>query len=204
MKKVVKPKAPKEIKISYEPGIKIFESGDYKPGKMVFKLGDKEFCLEEKIACSLFGRTMQIKFEHLRGEDESMGELNTLENYVKVMRLMKKGLTIDQVARILGYSHKKVRAFIGIVQRKRNYFSSTKYEEEWNHQSAEEDYVKVKITGREEPGKEPGRKFIDLLVLRGDLRKGLSNKRIAELFEVDEKSFNEFMEKNQKYLDLLM
>jgi len=205
MKKEEKPKTSKaqEIKIRYEPGITIFESGDYKLGKMIFELGDKEFYLGEVTASFLFGRSIQRKFEHLQEEDESMGELNTLKNYVTVIRLMKKGLNLDHAARFLGYPQEKVRKFIGLIQRKKNYYDPSDFERETNNQS-DEDYVKRRRTGRERPGEEPGKVFIDLLILRNDLRKGLKNKEISELFEVDEKDFDKFMEKNQKYLDLLI
>lgn len=143
------------------------------------------------------------KFKDLAGEGKDLRELNTLENYVKIIRLMRKGLTVGYVAKHLNYLAQDIRAFIGKVNNDKNYFLQVQFEAEYERQAAAEDYVKAKTTGETPPGEEPGRKFIDLLILRNDLRKGLTNKQIAELFQADEKSFNQFMEKNQKYLDLL-
>jgi len=192
MKKEEKPKMSKaqEIKICYEPD------------RMIFEIEGKELYLNKGTASFLFGRNVEIQFEDLQGEGEDLGELATLENYVTVIRLMKKGLTLDQAGQILGYSQEKVRNFIGIVQRRKNYYDPNDLEREMDKQ-ADEDYVKRKFTGKERPGEEPGRAFIDLLILRNDLRKGLKNKEISELFEVDEKDFERFMQVNQKYLDLI-
>jgi len=192
-----------EIKISYEPGTAIYDSEDYESGRMVFKIGDQEFYLEEKTASSLFGRNTQIKFEHIQGKDESMGGLNTLENYVLVMRLMKKGLNLELAAKILRHPSKKVKALIGLAQREKNYFLPVKYDREWERQSDKEDYVKARTTGEERPGEKPRERFIDLLMLSNKIRNGWGKKQLADFYQADEKSFNEFMEKNQKYLDLL-
>ena len=194
MKKEEKPKTSKaqEIKIRYEPD------------RMIFEIEGKEFYLNRGTASFLFGRNVEIQFEDLQGEGEDLGELATLENYVTVIRLMKKGLNLDHAARFLGYPQEKVRNFIGLIQRKKGYYDPNDFKKEMDRQANAEDYVKRKSTGRERPGEEPGRAFIDLLILRNDLRKGLKNKQIAELFEVDEKDFDKFMEKNQKYLDLLI
>jgi len=176
----------------------------YEPDRMIFEVEGKEFFLNKETASFLFGRNVEIQFEALQGKDEDLGELATLENYVTVIRLMKKGLNLDHAALFLGYPQEKVRNFIGIVQRRKGYYDPNDFKKEMDRQANAEDYVKRKSTGRERPGEEPGRAFIDLLILRNDLRKGLKNKQIAELFEVDEKDFDKFMEKNQKYLDLLI
>lgn len=186
MKKEEKPQA-QEIKIRYEPD------------RMIFEVEGKEFYLNAGSAAFIFGRNVEKKFEDLQGLGEDLGELNTLENFVRLQRLMKKGLVLAQIGQVMGYPWEKIREFNGLVTRKKNYFDPNDFEREMNRQ-ADADYVKEKSVGH----KKPGKKFIDLLVLRNDLRKGLTSKQIAELFEVDEKSFNEFLKKNQKYLDILM
>jgi len=115
-----KPKTSKaqEIKIRYEPD------------RMIFEIEGKEFYLNRGIASFLFGRNVEIKFEYLQGKDEDLGELATLENYITILRLLRKGLTLDSAARFLGYPQEKVRAFNNLVTRKKNYFDPNDFEKE--------------------------------------------------------------------------
>ena len=181
----------------------------YQPGKMTFRIGDREFFLLEETAGKLFGRPVQIQFEGLSGQDDTFGGLRTLENYVKIQRLLRKGLGVDMVAKVFNVSQEKLRAFYGAERAKPHVESwgPNELEIERQRQSdLEMDFVKEAprpqaLSEQELPA--PGEKFVDLLQLRNLQRQGKSDERIADELHLDKKEFSKFMDLNRRYLDLL-
>ena len=181
----------------------------YQPGKMTFRIGDREFFLLEETAGKLFGRPVQIQFEGLSGQDDTFGGLRTLENYVKIQRLLRKGLGVDMVAKVFNVTQEKLRAFYGAERAKPHVESwgPNELEIERQRQSdLEMDFVKEAprpqaLSEQELPA--PGEKFVDLLQLRNLQRQGKSDEGIAGALGLDKKEFGKFLEKNQQYLNLL-
>ena len=181
----------------------------HEKGKMIFAIGGQEFYMTEAVAGSIFGRSVGIQFERLRGQGDDVGELRTLENYVRVQRLLRKGLGMDKVAKALGVPEDRVRAFYGKERAKPHVESwgPNELEIERQRQSdLEMDFVKEiprpqALSDQELPA--PGEKFVDLLQLRNLQRQGKSDERIADDLHLDKKEFSKFMDLNRRYLDLL-
>jgi len=186
---------PKEIKVSYAAG------------RMIFEVGGQEFYLTEETAGKIFGRSVEL--ERIRGQGDDASELRTLENYVRVQRLLRKGLGMDKVAKALGVPEDRVRAFYGKERAKPHVESwgPNELEIERQRQSdLEMDFVKEiprpqALSDQELPA--PGEKFVDLLQLRNLQRQGKSDERIADDLHLDKKEFSKFMDLNRRYLDLL-
>ena len=181
----------------------------YQPGKMIFRIGDREFFLLEETAGKLFGRPVQIQFEGLSGQDDTFGGLRTLENYVKIQRLLRKGLGVDMVAKVFNVTQEKLRAFYGAERAKPHVESwgPNELEIERQRQSdLEMDFVKEAprpqaLSEQELPA--PGEKFVDLLQVRNLRRQGMNDDRMAEHLGLDKKEFGKFLDLNRRYLDLL-
>jgi len=185
-----------EIKIKYE------SKG------MIFSVGEKEFYLPVEAANFLFGRGVQIQFEQLQS-DQDFGELDSLSNYVLIHRLLRKGLDLSQISRLLKYPQEKVRKFNAINQPFKVHFNRQNYLNETKRQSEIEDNVQEVSRGlitieEQIKGKAIlGKTFVDLKVVKNLQREGLNNKEIAERLKLDKKAFSIFLERNKEYLDVM-
>lgn len=193
----IKMENPQEIKIRYEPG------------KMIFEIGDQKFYLTEETAGSIFGRSVGLEFERLHGQDDDFGGLRSLQTYVRVRRLLAKGLGMPEIARVLNCTQERVRQFYASERGRPQVesYNVNSLEIEREKQGREEmDYVREAPRPRalnEQEIPEPGEKFIDLQQIKNLQRQGMKNEKIADFLGVDRKEFDSFLEKNQRYLNLL-
>jgi len=181
----------------------------YRPGEMVFRIGDREFFLTEETAGRMFGRPVQIQFEQLSGQDDTFGGLRTLPLYVRIQRLLAKGLGWPEIARVLNVGQEQARRFYA-VERGRPRVESWNVNELENERKRqadlEMDFCKEARRDRalnETEAPEAGERFIDLLEIRNLRRQGKSDERIADELHLDKKEFSKFMDLNRRYLDLL-
>lgn len=192
-------KEPKEITIHYEPG------------KMIFETDGEAFYMSEETAGSIFGRSVGIEFERTRDQDETFGGLRSLENYVRIRRLMTKGLRLPEIAVVLGVQEARVRQFYATERAKPHVESwgPNELEIERAKQAKEEmDFVKEAdrepTLAEQKGGKiELEEKFVDLLQVRNLRRQGKSDEGIAAWLNLDKKEFGKFLDLNRRYLDLL-
>lgn len=188
---------PQEITIRYEKG------------RMIFEVGDREFFLTEAAAGSIFGRSVGIEFERLHGQDTDASELRSLSNFVKVQRLLRKGLNMDQVAKIFGATQEKLRQFYSkeVARPRVESWNINELENERKRQAdAEMDFCREVPRPQalnEQEAPEPGEQFIDLRDIRNLRLQGKSDDRIAEHLGLDKKEFSKFLGLNYRYLDLL-
>ncbi|MGB7296812.1 MAG: hypothetical protein WBC70_14600 [Candidatus Aminicenantales bacterium] len=190
-------KEPKEVKIYYEKG------------KMIFSIGDREYFLTEETAGKIFGRSVGLEFERTRDQDDTFGGLRTLENYVRIRRLLTKGLGMDKVAKALGVPEAQVRQFYSaeVARPHLETWDANMIENERGRQAAEEmDFCREiprpqALNEQEAP--EPGERFVDLRDIRNLRLQGKSDERIAGALGLDKKEFGKFLDLNRRYLDLL-
>jgi len=183
----------------------------YAAGRMIFEVGGQEFFLTEGTANFLFGRNVQIEFERTHSQDETFGGLRSLSNFVRVRRLMTKGLRLPEIAVVLGVPEAQVRAFYATERAKPHVESwgPNEIEIEREKQSiAEMDFVREASREptplEQRDGKvEPGERFIDLRDIRNLRLQGKSDEGIALALGLDKKEFGKFLELNRRYLDLL-
>lgn len=180
----------------------------YQPGKMTFRVGGQEFYLLEEVAMKLFGRPVQIEFEKLAGRDESFGELKSLENFVRIQRLLAKGLGLDLIAKVLGRPQELIRSFFNAET---NYpsqsYDANSLELERQGQAAEEmDFIHEAQRPAEMADLTPSLpklKFVNLLDVLNLRRQGLSDQGVGLRLGLDPAEFFRFLELNRRYLDLL-
>lgn len=181
----------------------------FEPGKMVFAIGNQEFYLTEETAGSIFGRPLGIEFERLSGKDDDFGGLRSLPNFVRVARLLSKGLGLPQIARVLGVPEERLRRFYSNE-------TSRPRVESWNpneiaterqrQAELEMDFIheapRVQELGSQAPPT-PNEIFVNLLEVRNLRREGLSDQGIAGRLHLDPGEFFRFIELNRRYLDLI-
>jgi hypothetical protein len=182
---------PVEIKIRFDPA-------------GVFLLaGEDEFFIPTSAAVALFGEGIRKQFE----ESDIPAGLRTLENFVRIQRLMQKGLTMDQVADVLGFPAAVVRKFYAdeIALGTRRTFGRIPIENEWNRQGADgADVVRERPRPREiheKEAAEPGYRFIRLHEVR--LNEGRTVAEIAEDLGVETAGLELWIRHNRKYLDMI-
>ncbi len=192
-----KPKGQQEVVISYQKG------------RMVFEVGDREFYLTEEAAGKLFGRSVGIEFERLSGKDEDFGGIKSLGNFIKIARLMRKGLPYFSIAKAMNYSEQQVKEFYNFEVRRPRVegFNVQSIENERQRQAADEmDFCREAQRPRalnETADPTPGEKFVDLLRVKTLQRQGKKNGEIADYLSLDRTAFDRFLEKNRQYLDLI-
>lgn len=182
----------------------------YAAGRMIFEVGDREFFLTESAAGSIFGRSVGVELERIRGQGDDASELRSLQNFVKVQRLMRKGLDLPKIAVVLGVPEVQVRQFYSkeVSRPHVESWGPNELEIERKRQAAEEmDFCREAPRERTLSDQEPptpGERFVDLLQIRNLRRQGMNDDRMAEHLKLDKGEFSRFMEKNKKYLDLLL
>jgi len=181
----------------------------YAEGRMIFQVGDQEFFLSESTAGSIFGRPVQIQFEGLSGQDDTFGGLRTLPLYVRIQRLLAKGLGWPEIARVLNVGQEQARRFYA-VERGRPRVESWNVNELENERKRqadlEMDFCKEARRDRalnETEAPEAGERFIDLLEIRNLRRQGKSDDRIADDLHLDRGEFRRFLDLNRPYLELV-
>lgn len=124
----------------------------------------------------------------------------TLERFVLILRLLKKGLNFPQMQPIFELPINELKA--GYERALNKFGDSTVVDQELVRQrrDGERDYVK-KVPfvegGQTRPG---GEELVNLPGFRADLKQGSSLKEIAKTQHLDYPGLKDFYEKNEKYL----
>lgn len=180
---------PKKIELRFEPEC------------LIFSVGGEEFFLSRADALLLFGQDIANEFE-----TAAFGGLRTLSNFVKIQRLMKKGLNYSQIGKVLNHPESKIKEFYGheMSRPRVERFNINAIENERQKQAAMEvDFVREAPRPRsmnEQEDPKPGEKFVDLLRVKNLMGEHIKTERIADHLGLDRKEFEKFMEKNQRYL----
>ena len=178
----------------------------FEPVRMVFSVGGVEFYLNRITAVRLFGVGIDREFEEA-GENDGLGNL---KNFVRIGRLLGKGLDYASIGKVMGFPPDRIRAYysrlIGTPALEKPW-GVNEYHNELTRQTADEmDRVPepsrpAMMGEREAP--EPGSRLLDLRHVRRLQAEGLAGGKLAAALGVDPDGLTRFLELNQKYLDLL-
>ena len=193
-------KEPQEIRIRYEAN------------RMVFAIGGQEFFLSKEACARIFDKGVAFEFERASAKGETLEK--SLSTYVRIGRLLRKGLGLPEVALVLGVPEPQVRQFysaeIARPRVEKNWDSNMiEIERERQAGSATEmDFVKERdreMTQAEQRdgAKILGEQFIDLRTVKNLRSQGMSDDKMAEHLGLDKKEFGKFLEQNRRYLELL-
>ena len=188
-----KMESPQEVKVGFEPE------------RLIFSVGGKEFFLSRGDAVLLFGEEIKREFEAA-----GFANLRTLQNLVTISRLLKKGLGYSQISQAMGYPTEQITKFFSHENSRPRVetFDPNCFESERQRQAEGMDFCREAdrepTLAEQKDGKiEFGQIFIDLAQVRSLQKQGKKDKEIASFFGVDREGFENWMKKNQQYLNLL-
>ena len=188
-----KMESPQEVKVGFEPE------------RLTFSVGGKEFFLSRKDAVLLFGEEIKREFEAA-----GFANLRTLQNLVTISRLLKKGLGYSQISQAMGYPTEQITKFFSheMSRPRVETFDPNCFESERLRQAEGMDFVREAdreptLAEQKDGEIEFGQIFIDLAQVRSLQKQGKKDKEIASFLGVDRKEFENWMKKNQQYLNLL-
>ena len=134
--------------------------------------------------------------------------LENIYTYAQIIRLMRKGLNIPQISKVLNFPQEKVRKLVNSGMR----FDRAACQREIERQSEideMEDYVKGDHPWLDSRGQivkenaEVKKKRVNLMIVKNMKRQGLTDAMIAGKLKLDVKDFARFMRKNKKYLTVI-
>ena len=181
--------------------------------EITFSLGELSFKVPRGEFLSLIDRgIMEERFRLSEKPNAAFVELDTPATFARVSRLLRKGLTLDEAARVLKVDAGILRKFWELGLRK--YRDNGEARSEGEKQGrAEGDYCKT--NGLYEMGRAPlpgvpgadGVKIPEVFVNAADVKRALTRFQdegvVAGKFKLDVKDFGIWIEKNQYILDVL-
>ncbi len=173
----------------------------------VCRIGGLAFRVPKGMLIQLADRgVVEESFKRAVEPNRTFEDIDCVENFARVTRLLRKGLDLDQAARAMKLDPGKVRKFYGHCISAGGKYGVNQVKGEADRQGElEGDYCRCAegVTSWAEPGKPLERIFINAATVKQAQKAGKCFPEIAALVHADRQSFDEWLDKNAAILGVL-